>query len=230
MDVPSAKTVVVVAGGAALDASVLARLRSVEPGAITVAADSGIDLAHRLERRVDLAVGDFDSVSAHGLAWAEASGATIERHPTSKDATDLELALEAAGRWAPERIIVLGGHGGRLDHLLANVALLSAQRYAGAQISAMIGPATVTVVRDETTVHGAPGDLVSLLPQHGPASGVTTTGLRYSLDDEGLDAGSTRGVSNELLEAAATVSVRRGVLAVIQPCQPADPSPAPTPE
>jgi thiamine pyrophosphokinase len=222
VDVPSAKTVVVVAGGAPLDATLVASLRGVEPDAVTIAADSGIDLARLLERPVTLAVGDFDSVSAEGLAWVEATGARIERHPATKDATDLELALDAALTWSPARVVVLGGHGGRLDHLLANVAVLSSDRFAAVEVSARIGSATVTVVRRRAELDGVPGALVSLLPQHGGAVGVTTSGLRYPLVDEPLEAGSTRGVSNEFLDAVASVDVRSGVLAVVQPGHPLD--------
>ena len=43
--------------------------------------------------RVDLAIGDFDSVASDALARVEAEGAVVERHPAAKDATDLELAM-----------------------------------------------------------------------------------------------------------------------------------------
>ena len=64
---------------------------------------------------------------------------------------------------------------------------------------AWIGPAHLWVVRDgaEVRLLGRPGDLVSLLPLHGPACGVTTVGLRYPLAGEDLAAGSSRGVSNQ---------------------------------
>jgi hypothetical protein len=58
---------------------------------------------------------------------------------------------------------------------------------------------------------------VSLLTLGGTASGVTTSGLRWVLADADLDAGSTRGISNELLGAIATVSCATGVLVVVQP-------------
>ena len=61
-----------------------------------IAADGGVDRALALGLHVDVAIGDFDSVTAAGLAAAEAAGARIERHPAAKDATDLELALDAA--------------------------------------------------------------------------------------------------------------------------------------
>jgi thiamine pyrophosphokinase len=51
----------------------------------------------------------------------------------------------------------------------------------------------------------------------GPALGVRTQGLRYPLADEELVPGSTRGVSNELLDSEATVTVERGVVLAVQP-------------
>ena len=56
----------------------------------------------------------------------------IERHPAAKDATDLELALDAAIALEPARIVVVGDGGGRLDHLLGSCSLLGLDRYAGA--------------------------------------------------------------------------------------------------
>ena len=213
-------TVVVVTGGDPLDAH---QLPPLPEGATVVAADSGIDRAHALGLVVDVAVGDFDSVTAGALAKAEAEGATVQRHPRAKDATDLELALDAALALGPERIVVLGGHGGRLDHLLANALLLASAGLAGVNVVAQMGAARVSVVRDSLRLDGSPGDVVTLLAVHGPAVGVTTEGLRYPLRDDALEPGSTRGVSNELLDREALVRVRAGVLLAVQPLPQPDP-------
>lgn len=214
MGTSPSSTVVVVAGGDAVDP---ADLDPIAHEATVIAADSGIERATELGLRVDVAVGDFDSVAPEALAAVEAGGAVIERHPAAKDATDLELALDAALAMHPERILVVGGHGGRLDHFFANAVLLAAPRYAGVELKAQMGPARVTVVRDVSTLHGTGGDLVSLVPVHGPACGVATDGLAYPLRGEDLLPGSTRGVSNELLGAEATVRLTDGVLLAVQP-------------
>jgi thiamine pyrophosphokinase len=182
-----------------------------------VAADSGLDFARSLGLHVDVVVGDLDSVSEVGLAAAREAGTTIERHPAAKDATDLELALDRARALEADDIVVLGGAGGRFDHVLGGVLLLADDRYADLRITARLGTALVTVVRDQADLHGDPGDYVSLLPVNGPARGITTTGLLYPLADEDLAPGTSRGVSNELLGAAATVTVRGGVLLAVQP-------------
>jgi thiamine pyrophosphokinase len=76
------------------------------------------------------------------------------------------------------------------------------------------------VVRDEVALPGEPGALVSLLPLHGAARGVTTSGLLYPLDDEDLEPGTSRGVSNEWAAEVASVRVRSGVLVVVDPGAP----------
>jgi len=185
--------------------------------ALVIGADSGIAHAHAFGRRVDLAVGDFDSVSPAVLADAERAGACIERYPRDKDATDLELALDAALARGVTRVTVVGGHGGRVDHFAANLLLLGASRFAELDLDAWFAAAHVTVVRRTAHLEGSPGDLVSLLAVGGRAEGVTTAGLRFPLQDAPLLPGSTLGVSNELDGTTAEISVRSGVVLAVQP-------------
>lgn len=182
-----------------------------------IAADGGIAHAFSLGLAVDEAIGDFDSASAADLDRVRAAGGRIETHPVAKDATDLELALGLAVQRGPRRVVVIGGHCGRFDHWLGNAFLLAAPAYAGVELVARMGSATLTVVRRPTVLTGAPGDLVSLLPVHGAASGVRTEGLLYPLVDEELPVGTTRGVSNVFVGTEATVSLAEGVLLAVQP-------------
>lgn len=185
--------------------------------ALVVAADSGLHLAPDLGLRVDLVVGDLDSADAAALAAAEAAGARVERHPAAKDETDLELALAAAAAHGCTDVLVLGITGGRLDHLLANVLLLAAARFAHLRIDAVADDARVTVVHDARTLHGTPGSVVSLLAVGGPARGVRTRGLVYPLAGDTLLPGSSRGVSNVFAEPDATVALDDGTLLAVQP-------------
>jgi thiamine pyrophosphokinase len=215
MAAPSASdTIIVVTGGDPVDAAELGRIPE---GALVIAADSGVELAQRLNLPIHLAIGDFDSVDPAALRAAEADGAAVERHPAAKDATDLELALDAAVARSASRVHVIGGHGGRLDHLLANALLLASPTYAGIELIAHMGPARITVVRTESTLLGQPGDVVTLLAAHGVARGVTTDGLLFPLAGEDLHPGSTRGVSNELVASHAVVHLDDGVLLAVQP-------------
>jgi thiamine pyrophosphokinase len=206
------RDVVVFSGGPGPDAPL-----AVPAGAFVIAADSGADVALARGIAVDLAVGDFDSVTPAGLAALEAAGTRLERHPVAKDASDLELALDHAIALEPERILVIGGAAGRLDHLAGELLLVAAGKYAAATVDAQLGAALVHVVRGKRTLTGTPGELVSLFAVHGPATGVVTEGLEYALDGETLHPGSTRGLSNVFVAADATVCVEAGVLLGIRP-------------
>ena len=207
------RAVVIVAGGHPLGG-----LHPELPaGAFVIAADGGVDRALALGLHVELAVGDFDSVTPAGLAAVEAAGARIERHPPTKDATDLELALDAALGLAPSRLVLIGSDAGRLDHLLGSVLLLADERYAAMEIDAYLGHARLHVIRGRRTVAGAPGELVSLLPVHGPARRISTEGLEYPLDGETLPAGSSRGTSNTFAADEARITVEHGCLVAVIP-------------
>ena len=204
--------IVVCAGGSSRRA-----LPPVADDALVIAADGGALEAERLGLRIDQLVGDLDSAPAALVERLEADGVTVERYPADKDASDLELALEAARRAGAEEVLVVGGDGGRLDHLLGVCLLLASDRWTGVRIDAVLGAALVHVVRDSRSLSGEPGELVSLFAVGGPASGVTTSGLRWKLDDDALLAGSTRGLSNEFMEPEATVRVGAGVVVAIRP-------------
>jgi thiamine pyrophosphokinase len=227
------------------DPATAPRLPSVPVGSMVIAVDGGLRPALAAGLPVHHLVGDLDSATPEEVAMAARLGATIHRHPADKDATDLELALDLAVGLAERSqiglLLVVGAGGGRLDLLLGDVLLLAADRTAHLRVGARLGEADVHVVRPGRPVEvDVPlGAQVSLLPVHGPADGVTTEGLRWSLLDAHLAPGTSRAVSNEAVAAPVSVAVRSGVLAVIAPgrlapavaarTHPYDPSPRPAP-
>ena len=86
-------TAVVVIGGLPIAKSVAKYLPKND---YVIAADSGLHSAIDLGLRVNLVIGDMDSVDPALLVAAEANGVTVQRMPRDKDATDTELALLAA--------------------------------------------------------------------------------------------------------------------------------------
>jgi thiamine pyrophosphokinase len=210
-------TAVIVIGG---DSIPLEALDEIPDRRWVLAADSGLDQAVAVGLHVDFVVGDMDSVDSKTL---EAHRGPVDLHPVDKDATDFELALDhAVERPNIERIIVLGGRGGRIDHFLANAAVIASDRYANCEIEWIAGAARIVVVRHHAQLHGVPGQTVSLLPAGGDVTGVTTSGLRWELNSEDLAFGSTRGVSNTFARPFATVGITSGCLLAVVP----DPSEA----
>jgi len=204
---------VIVAGGAGISPSVL---EEIPEGAWVVAADSGLEHAQSLGLEVHHLIGDMDSVSDDAIR--RAGNIPVDRFPTDKEATDLELAMDlVASKPGIDRLIVLGGHGGRLDHLLANANLLASRRWSHLEVEWLAGRARVTVIHDHGQLHGFPGETITLLAFGGPATGVTTTGLQWPLTNETLLHGSSRGVSNTFVRPVVTVGVEEGTVVAIQP-------------
>ena len=184
---------------------------------LVIGADSGVEHARALGLEVDIAVGDFDSIDPEVLASLR--NCEIRRHPADKDATDLELALDIALESGARRGIVIGGHGGRLDHLLGNAFVIASHRYADLSPRAIMGDALVTVVHPGAPVEliGEPGEQLTVLAVHGPATGVHIDGLAWPLQDATLHPGSTLGLSNRFLTSTARIRVGSGSLLVISP-------------
>jgi len=184
---------------------------------LVIAADGAADPLFAAGCRPGLVVGDLDSLPPATVALLEEAGVPIERHPREKDATDGELALRAAVRRGATTIRIAGSLGGpRADHTIASLTLLGLPALAGLDVALITPTDTVRLLRGPAShqVAGTSGDLVSLLPLGGPASGVTTTGLRYALAGATLEAGPTLGVSNELVGTEATVELGAGTLLV----------------
>lgn len=187
----------------------------VDNDAFVVAADSGYDNARAANVTVDVLLGDMDSISPDGLQHAERRDVTVTRYPVDKDETDLELAIDAAVASGALSIAIYGGEGGRPSHLFGVGLALANARWSHVTISWHIKSAHVQVALPTRPVSiYTNAGVVSLLPL-GIAQGVTTTGLQWTLDDDDLAAGTTRGLSNRMTHEIATVSVSDGAVLVI---------------
>ncbi|HWL42844.1 MAG TPA: thiamine diphosphokinase [Ilumatobacter sp.] len=209
--------VVVVTGAEPLRPEAVADLPD---GALVLAADGGLDHALAAGLRPAGVVGDLDSITPAGLAWAT-EHATISRHDPAKDHTDTELALDMAADLNPARLTMLAGGGDRLDHTLAALgalarpSLTSVPRleawWGNQRIQALHGPGRTSFT------DLAAGSTLSLVAIGGPCEGVTSTGVRWPLTAFTLDPLSGLGVSNEVVDETVTVSVTSGVLLVFVP-------------
>ncbi len=192
---------------------------------LVVAADGGASGARSLGLAPDLLVGDMDSLDAAELERFRAAGVAGEIAPVAKDESDTELALLAALARGADSIVVVGAFGGpRLDHALANIGLLALHGLEHREVElidertrvrALLAPDSIGGPATRA-LPGPAGGLVSLLVLGGVAEGITTRGLRYPLDDEPLAAGPARGLSNVRVAADAAVTLRRGLLLIVE--------------
>ena len=73
---------------------------------------------------LDLAIGDFDSLSVDEKKQVEQATNELIQAPAEKDDTDTQLGLcQAIERYPEATITIIVATGGRLDHLLSNLWL-----------------------------------------------------------------------------------------------------------
>jgi thiamine pyrophosphokinase len=125
------------------------------------------------------------------------------------------LAIDRAVAMNPERLVIVAALGGRLDQTLGNITLLADRRLSNFDARLDDGVEEILLCRDQVQVHGRAGDLVSLIPWQGAVTGIQTEGLKWPLHRETLYPDKTRGISNEMVDEAATVSMESGLLLVV---------------
>ena len=183
------------------------------------AADGGANHCSRLNITPDVLIGDLDSIDSSILAGYEQSGVDIIRHPTRKDATDLEISLDLALSQGVNNVWLAGTLGGRLDMSLANIFLAAAEKYRCMHIGVLASDCSIQILHplsEPFVVDSSLGENVSLIPLHNDIHGLTLKGFEYELSNQTVEFGSSRGVSNVVRGKQASIHHAKGILLCIQ--------------
>ncbi|MFP4429827.1 MAG: thiamine diphosphokinase [Spirochaetota bacterium] len=188
--------------------------RFLDPPYLVVAADSGVDNAARLGLSPDFALGDFDSIENTDLLSALPPD-RVFRYPREKDLTDTELALAFLDENDIITRVVVGGGGGRIDHLLALTSLFHRRSAPSLWIT---HNAVLSRLDGEHTFDLGEGRLVSFFPLGGGPCTMKSSGLRWPLDNLTWYPGDV-GLSNETTAPTVSISVHSGALLMVQPLE-----------
>lgn len=183
---------------------------------LVICADGGLNHAYKMDLVPGLALGDFDSTSAQVVDYFVSKGTKLVRHPSIKNETDTEIALDYAMDQGPTHIDILAGLGSRFDHSLANVHLLKKALDHKLACSIITEHNQVMVMDSHISLRGQVGDGVSLLPLTQNVKGINTWGLAYPIKDGQFQIGQPYGVSNYMSEPEAKITISQGLLLVIK--------------
>ena len=198
-------------GGSILPEGITERPKA---GDLCIAADSGYRHAQTLGVRVDVLLGDFDSL---GEPKNVDERTEILRVPVEKDFTDTQLAVETAIRRGADDIVIIGGLGGRLDHTLSNLAILEDLSARGIYALITDGQCRARYLANTSMLIAKSGfRYLSLLAASERVRGVSVEGCHYPLKNATLTRNAQYAVSNEITENCALISVKRGALYVIE--------------
>ena len=182
-----------------------------------ICCDRGLLHAHKLRFLPDCIVGDFDSVDKTLLNNYIKKNVYIEKYPSDKNYTDLELGINIAiDKYFVNEIFIIGAIGNRMDHTFSNFHLLYMLTKKNIKSFLIDSNNIISVVNGETLIEGKKGDIISILPFLGDAFGVTLKGFKYPLDNAIMKCGESLGVSNILLDTKGLINVKDGFLIVIK--------------
>jgi thiamine pyrophosphokinase len=184
--------------------------RKIVIGELVIAADGGYNYCKTKKILPDVIIGDFDSLSDIP------DGIKTVKLPVVKDITDTAAAVDYAKDY--DEIHIYGGTGGRVDHTLANIAIIAELSRQGKRAYLYDDGRIITAVTDGYISFNPPEHLpaiISVFSFSDISEGVNEKGLRYALDDAVLRSGIPLGVSNEFTSETATVSVKQGTLIIV---------------
>ncbi len=201
--------IVVVAGG---DSSLLPKNQDIYLG-----VDGGCLKLLEQGLSLDIAVGDFDSVSEVDLRKIQAQAKQVVQSVPEKNDTDLELALKTVFEDYPDAAVtVYGAFGGRLDHFLSNIFLptdpdlapyMEQIQLVDEQNRLVFRPAGSHEIQPDPTM-----TYVGFMPVG--EGRLEITGAKYPLHPENYFLKAMYG-SNEFLDQAIQVSLDGGYLVIV---------------
>jgi len=183
---------------------------NIEQG-LYIAADSGIETAEILGVKPDIIMGDFDSMDLSvSEIRAKYEGSEVIEHPPEKDDTDSMLCVKYALEHDYKDIIIIGGTGGRIDHTLANLALLRYIKKHGGTGVITDGYNKVTYLAGGSMRVYKNYKYVSIIPVSRELRGVSLTGFLYNLYEANVKFEEPYTVSNEIAEEYGDIIIKQG--------------------
>ena len=184
--------------------------RDISPGDYIVAADSGLETALRYGYTPDMVVGDMDSLK-NKTFLDEIPSDCVKMFPEDKDQTDTEIALEVLEKKGVENVVLVGGGGGRLDHLLGIVSIFDRKYCPDVWYTA---EEKIVCVKEKAVISGRRGNTVSIFPAGTEVCRMKSTGLKWSLNNLEWEKGDA-GISNVVVENPFTVEMLAGKVILI---------------
>ena len=185
---------------------------------VIIAADRGMDFLYEHKITPDIIVGDFDSVKNEALSYFKEKGMSdIHVLNPEKDDTDSECALQIALDHGADHIIIIGATGTRIDHVLGNISLLGKAMSEGKMAELLDTHNRIRMIDNELEIEKNKqyGKYVSIIPVC-KNNKITLEGFKYQLKDYTFEGFNTLGISNEIVDDIAKITVNEGQYIVIE--------------
>lgn len=186
---------------------------------VYIGADRGA--LHLLENGItpDHAVGDFDSVTEEEWKYLQEHITSIEKLPAEKDETDTEAAVRYAMAFKPEKLILTGVSGGRIDHFLSALHLVLRVQQQIPDMEVLIrdlGNEMCFLFPGIHRLERNSYEYISFFSFGEEVKDVSLKGFKYEVEHESIAQGTTKFTSNEFASQVCTISFSSGICLVIR--------------
>ncbi len=205
--------------GGNVDLNLLNNYYNSNKDSLVIAVDKGLESLYKLNIIPDHIVGDLDSVNATILKhYQNNPQITIHKYIPEKDYTDTDIALKLAIKLAASNITIIGATGTRIDHMLANIHVLTYALDSKIPCHILDSNNKIYLINDSAKLNKdeAHGKYISLIPLTTSVEGLTLKGFKYPLNNYCLTIGKSLGISNEIIQDIATIDLKSGTLIVIE--------------
>ena len=166
-------------------------------------------------------VGDFDTAAPELVDYYRCrKDIEVRTFNPVKDSTDTQIAIELALELGSAEIVILGGTGSRIDHVLGNIQSMMLAKKKGVLCELLDEKNRIRLIDGETVIlkEEQYGDYVSLIPLTTEVTGVDLIGFKYPLTDHTFTSTGSAGfgVSNEILEEKALIRIKSGIFIMIE--------------
>lgn len=173
-----------------------------------IGVDKGALLCLNNNVKMDIAIGDFDSISNSELELLYKETEVIKLNPI-KDETDTSEALEYCNGY--DDITILGGiMGDRIEHFYANLLLLEKNN----KIKIKDNNSLIFTTSNDINLKKDVYKYISIFSLE-DSTILSLEGFKYNLDSYHMKRLDPLGVSNEVIEAEAKIKIASGRVLII---------------
>ena len=177
-----------------------------------ICADAGYLYARNEGIKVDLLIGDFDSLDEESVL----DDIEIIRLSVEKDDTDTLYSLKYGLEIGYDDFVIIGGLGGRIDHTISNFQSMSLLCELGKKVTMLDDKHYVTMIKDSNaSIEGKEGSILSVFAFSDTCIGVNIEGAKYGIKDFKLTNSFPIGVSNEIDSKRVNISCEKGTLLIM---------------
>lgn len=211
------KKIVIVSGGKLEEAFILSVL---EEGAdCIIGVDRGLEFLYRHQIMPSYIVGDFDSVNQEIVDYyRNETRVPIREYNPVKDASDTEIAVRLAMTLGCSELIILGATGGRVDHLWANIQILTIPFRMGIPARILDSCNRIRLIGGYTVLKKAEayGPYFSVFPLGGEVYNFSLIGAKYPLNRHNLTPYDSLCVSNQIEEDEVEIRFPGGIVILME--------------